>query len=82
MENELLAHPEIKVVFATLGPDGRVNKVNWRVVTSTKHERSETLAEEVEEVGRQAAQSSADRAHLRARIRAFVEGAGRPRRRS
>ncbi len=54
VEDEMLAHPEFKVVFATLGPDGQINKVNWRVVTSTKLERTESLSE-LKEVARQAA---------------------------
>ncbi len=73
VESELLSHPEIKVVFATLGPDGQVNKVNWRVVTSTKLERSETLAD-LKEVARQAAQKLVG-ARISVTDPAFVEGA-------
>ena len=73
VENELLAHPQIKVVFATLGPDGQVNKVNWRVVTTTKLERSESLAE-LKEVARQAAQKL-NGARISVTDPAFVEGA-------
>jgi hydrophobe/amphiphile efflux-1 (HAE1) family protein len=74
VEADLLAHPQIKVVFATLGPDGQVNKVNWRVVTSTKLERSETLAE-LKEVARQAATQRLVGARIAVADPAFVEGA-------
>ena len=73
VENELLTHPQIKVVFATLGPDGQVNKVNWRVVTSTKLERSESL-NEMKEVARQAALKLTG-ARISVTDPAFVEGA-------
>lgn len=54
VETEMLRHPEFRVVFATLGPDEQVNKVTWRIVTSTKLERTDTLSE-LKEVARQAA---------------------------
>jgi len=73
VERELLAHPEIRVVFASLGAGDQVNKVNWRVVTSTKLERSETLSE-LKEVARQAAQKL-EGARISVTDPAFVEGA-------
>ena len=73
VEAELLTHPQIKVVFATLGPDGQVNKVNWRVVTTTKLERKESLGE-LKEIARQAAQKLAG-ARISVTDPAFVEGA-------
>jgi len=73
VEREMLSHPEIKVVFATLGPDDQVNKVNWRVVTSTKLERSESLSE-LKDVARRAAQKL-EGARISVTDPAFVEGA-------
>jgi hydrophobic/amphiphilic exporter-1 (mainly G- bacteria), HAE1 family len=74
VESDLLSHPQIKVVFATLGVDGEPNKVRWRVVASNKQERSETLSD-LKQHAREAA------AHLTLGTRitvtdpAFVEGA-------
>jgi HAE1 family hydrophobic/amphiphilic exporter-1 len=73
VESELLSHPEIRVVFASLGANEQVNKVNWRVVTSTKLERSETLSE-LKEVARKAA-SKLPGARISVTDPAFVEGA-------
>jgi hydrophobic/amphiphilic exporter-1 (mainly G- bacteria), HAE1 family len=39
LERELLADPLIKTVFATLGPNGDVNKASMRVITVPKQER-------------------------------------------
>jgi len=44
-EQKMLANPEFKTVFATLGPDQEVNKIKWRIVTTSKRERKVTLAE-------------------------------------
>jgi HAE1 family hydrophobic/amphiphilic exporter-1 len=73
VEREMLTHPQIRVVFATLGAGDQVNKVNWRVVTSTKLERTETLAE-LKEVARRAAQKLVG-ARISVTDPAFVEGA-------
>lgn len=43
-EAELRKNPEIRTVFATVGPNNEVNKVKWRVVTSTKEERTIGIA--------------------------------------
>jgi hydrophobe/amphiphile efflux-1 (HAE1) family protein len=42
-EQQLLQDPNVKVVFATIGPNGEVNKAKWRVVTTPKTERTVTL---------------------------------------
>src|SRR5690606_35913331 len=73
VERELLGHPEFRVVFASLGAGEQVNKVNWRVVTSTKLERKETL-DELKDVARQAAQKLRG-ARISVTDPAFVEGA-------
>jgi HAE1 family hydrophobic/amphiphilic exporter-1 len=73
VEKEMLSHPQIRVVFATLGASDQVNKVNWRVVTSTKLERTESLTE-LKEVARRAAQKLVG-ARISVTDPAFVEGA-------
>ena len=50
----MLANPEFKTVFATLGPDQEVNKVKWRLVTTSKRDRTATL-EDLKNVARNAA---------------------------
>jgi hydrophobic/amphiphilic exporter-1 (mainly G- bacteria), HAE1 family len=73
VEAEMLKNPQIKVVFATLGAEEQVNKINWRIVTTTKLERSESLPE-LKEVARQAAQKLVG-ARVSVTDPAFVEGA-------
>ncbi len=73
VEAALLQHPQIKVVFATIGPEEQVNKVNWRVVTTTKLERTETI-ENLKEVARQATKSLRG-ARISVTDPNFVEGA-------
>lgn len=73
VETELLQNPQIKVVFATLGASDQVNKVNWRVVTTSKLERKEKL-EQLKEVARQAASKLAG-ARISVTDPQFVEGA-------
>lgn len=53
VEEDMLANPEFKVVFATVGDSDQTNKVKWRVVTSSKMERTTTL-NELKEVARKA----------------------------
>jgi multidrug efflux pump subunit AcrB len=69
----MLQNPQIRVVFATLGADEQVNKVNWRIVTSSKLERKEKL-EELKEVARQAA-GKLPGARISVTDPQFVEGA-------
>ncbi|HEX2732454.1 MAG TPA: efflux RND transporter permease subunit [Polyangiaceae bacterium] len=73
VEQTMLANPEIKVVFATIGDGDQVNKVKWRVVTSVKTERSETLAQ-LKDVAREAA-SHLQNAKIAVADPPFVEGA-------
>jgi HAE1 family hydrophobic/amphiphilic exporter-1 len=73
VEREMLQNPQIRVVFATLGADEQVNKVNWRIVTSSKLERKEKL-EELKEVARQAA-GKLPGARISVTDPQFVEGA-------
>jgi len=73
VEMEILQHPEFQVVFATLGEGDQANKVKWRVVASSKLERSATLAE-LKEMGRKAAQKLSN-AKISVTDPPFVEGA-------
>ncbi len=45
VENKLLEHPEIETVSATIGAESSVNKTTWRVIASSKNERTESLAD-------------------------------------
>src|SRR5690606_3010378 len=37
-------HPELRTLYATVGPNGEVNKINWRILTSSKSERDIPLS--------------------------------------
>lgn len=73
VEDALLAHPEVKTVFTTLGPDQEVNKVKWRILTSKKQQRTETL-DELKEVARKAVGTLED-SKVAVADPPFVEGA-------
>jgi hydrophobe/amphiphile efflux-1 (HAE1) family protein len=45
VERTLLAHPEVVVVYSSIGDADQSNKVKWRVVMTPKNERTVTLAE-------------------------------------
>jgi hydrophobe/amphiphile efflux-1 (HAE1) family protein len=53
-ERRVARTAEVRDVFATLGPDGEVNKARWRVVTTPKVERSIPLSD-LKEAARAAA---------------------------
>jgi len=72
-EQKMLANPEFKTVFATLGPDEEVNKVKWRLVTTSKRERTATL-EDLKNVAREAAAGLPD-VKVAVTDPPFVEGA-------
>jgi multidrug efflux pump subunit AcrB len=42
-EHQLLEDKDMKLVYATIGPDGDANKVTWRVVTTPKDQRTLSL---------------------------------------
>ncbi|MDI1434949.1 efflux RND transporter permease subunit [Polyangium sorediatum] len=42
-EKKLLAHPQLKTLYVTLGPNGEVNKAHYRILTTKKHERTMPL---------------------------------------
>lgn len=73
VEKAMLDHPQFRVVFATIGEGDQVNKVKWRVVTSPKMERKETLAQ-LKQVARQAA-AQLQGAKIAVADPPFVEGA-------
>ncbi|MDI1476025.1 efflux RND transporter permease subunit [Polyangium sp. y55x31] len=39
-EKKLLAHPQLRTLYVTLGPNGEVNKAHYRILTTKKHERT------------------------------------------
>ncbi|HMY17305.1 MAG TPA: efflux RND transporter permease subunit, partial [Polyangium sp.] len=73
-EKKLLENKEIHTVYATLGPNSEVNKVQWRVLTSKKNERTLTLSQIKDQV-REVARALPD-ASVVITDPAFVEGAG------
>lgn len=73
VEKTFLSHPEIRTVYATLGPNQEVNKVSWRVLTTRKQERTVTLAE-IKNYTREAV-SQLKGAKIAVTDPAFVEGA-------
>ena len=73
-EKKLLQNKEIRTIYATLGPTGDVNKVQWRVLTSKKNERNLTLSQLKDQV-REVAGAIPD-ASVVITDPAFVEGAG------
>jgi hydrophobe/amphiphile efflux-1 (HAE1) family protein len=72
-EDILRKNPEIKVLAATVGVDGEPNKVRWRVVATSKIERSVSLRS-LKDVARTAAQTIPG-ARVSVTDPAFVEGA-------
>lgn len=73
VEQELLRNPDFKVVFATIGDEDQVNKVKWRIVTTTKTERTATL-NELKQAARKAAEQLAN-TRIAVTDPPFVEGA-------
>jgi multidrug efflux pump subunit AcrB len=73
-EAEFRRHPEVRTLFATVGPLAEVNKARWRVVTSPKHERKESLFE-LKDVARTAVARAAPTAKVVVTDIPFVEGA-------
>jgi hydrophobic/amphiphilic exporter-1 (mainly G- bacteria), HAE1 family len=53
-ELEFLKNPHARVVFATLGPSGEINKISWRVVTDSKADRPGVPVSQLQDVARQA----------------------------
>jgi hydrophobic/amphiphilic exporter-1 (mainly G- bacteria), HAE1 family len=73
-EEELRKHPEVRTVFATIGPLGEVNKARWRVVASPKDRRQESLSD-LKDVARAAVRQALPHAKVVVTDIPFVEGA-------
>jgi hydrophobic/amphiphilic exporter-1 (mainly G- bacteria), HAE1 family len=73
-EKEFLGDHEVKLVYATIGPNGEANKSQWRVVTTPKYERHVSLAQ-IKDVARKAVAKIAPNAKVNVTDPAFVEGA-------
>lgn len=72
-EDELLQNPDVKVIYARIGVNNEINKAVWRVVTTTKLERTATIFE-LKEAGRRIA-AKVPSAHVIVTDPPFVEGA-------
>ena len=73
-EQELLADKRFKTILATLGPDGEVNKVKWRVVTVPKNARTASL-NELRDVARRAVKKHIPTGRIAVTDPPFIEGA-------
>ncbi len=73
-EDEFRKRPEVELVYATVGIDGDINKVQWRVVTIGKDQRTTKLSE-LKDAARLAAQKHVPAAKIAVTDPAFVEGA-------
>ncbi len=73
-EAELRRHPQVQTLFSTIGPLGEVNKARWRVITSPKHERKETLGD-MKDAARAAVKRQLPSAKAVVTDIPFVEGA-------
>lgn len=73
VEDKIREDKEVTVLFATLGPNGEVNKIKWRVVTTPKDQRTVGLAQ-IKEHARKAAATLPD-AKVIVTDPPFVEGA-------
>ena len=72
-ENELLKNPNIRAIYAQLGVNNEINKSLWRVVTTPKLERKQSISE-LKEAGRMVA-LKIPKAHVIVADPPFVEGA-------
>ncbi|MRG91200.1 efflux RND transporter permease subunit [Polyangium spumosum] len=73
-EKKLLAHPQIKTLYVTLGPSGEVNKAHYRILTTKKHERTiplEAIKDDVRAIAK-----GVPGANVVITEPEFVEGAG------
>ncbi len=73
-ELALLRHPDVQIVYATIGPGGEVNRASWRVVVKPKGDRTTTIAE-LKEAGRTAATTTIPNAKVFVAEPPFIEGA-------
>ena len=73
-EKLFLANKQVRTVFATIGANNEANRASWRVVTSPKHERQETL-QQLKDAARTAVATAMPGAKVNVTDPAFVEGA-------
>lgn len=73
-EEKLSQHPELRTLYATVGPNGEVNKINWRVLTSPKNERTMPLTA-IKDEARKAVAAVAPEAVVAVTDPPIVEGA-------
>jgi multidrug efflux pump subunit AcrB len=73
-EDEFKKRPEVELNYATIGVDNEINKVQWRVVTSSKDQRTATLVE-LKDAARKATLKHIPNAKIAVTDPAFVEGA-------
>jgi hydrophobe/amphiphile efflux-1 (HAE1) family protein len=73
-EQKIYENPEFKTVFTTIGPDGEVNKIRWRLVASKKNQRTITLAQ-LKASARDAAATLGNGVKIAVADPPFVEGA-------
>jgi multidrug efflux pump subunit AcrB len=74
-EREMLKDKEVRVVVATVGPDGEPNRVRWRVVTSPKNERPGVTLSTIRDEARRVVSAALPGAKVNITDPAFVEGA-------
>jgi hydrophobe/amphiphile efflux-1 (HAE1) family protein len=73
-EDVLMKDPRFVTVLSTLGPNGEVNKVKWRIVTVPKNERTAGIVE-LKDFARRALKEKVPSARVAVTDPAFVEGA-------
>ncbi|MDC3960779.1 efflux RND transporter permease subunit [Polyangium jinanense] len=73
-EKKLLAHPQLRTLYVTLGPNGEVNKAHYRILTTKKHERAVPLDAIKDDV--RAIAKAVPGANVVITEPEFVEGAG------
>lgn len=74
LELELLKDHNFKTILSTVGPSGDINKVQWRVVTTSKSERKEKLNDLKNQV--RTLCKSVPELKVAVSDPAFIEGAG------
>lgn len=72
-ETKLLEDPRFVTVLSTLGPNGEVNKVKWRIVTLPKDKRTAPLSE-LRDVARQVLSTTVPGVRVVVTDPPFVEG--------
>jgi len=74
-EKKFLQDDQVKLVYATIGPNGEANKSQWRVLTTPKALRRGVTLASIKDVARKAVAAIAPEAKVNVTDPAFVEGA-------